>query len=106
MSFTAVYCSICFSNSLLQASGDLEDLKSALEGKETKTIGSGSCSAIIKLLPHDLLTSHDTWTVLNSMTRILKKYDFRYHETADPSKYMWFTARAIEQIVFDLLAFR
>ena len=66
--------------------GDLEDLEQAfnLDGKYdnvTKLLGSGSCSALIKLLPgnQDLYIAHDTWNSYQSMLRILKKYTFSYH---------------------------
>jgi len=47
-------------------------------------LGSGSCSALIKILPDqsDILTSHVTWNSYESMIRILKKYSFEVHETA------------------------
>jgi len=68
---------------LLQISGDIEDLSTVLGGASTKILGSGSCSALIKLLPGnmDLFTSQDTWGVFNTMLRILKKYDLKYHVT-------------------------
>ncbi|ELU15812.1 hypothetical protein CAPTEDRAFT_183314 [Capitella teleta] len=66
---------------LLQISGDLEDLESAWpkEGKQ-HVLGSGHCSALIKLLPgfKDVYVAQDTWSGFNSMLRILKKYDFEF----------------------------
>ncbi|XP_069475333.1 putative phospholipase B-like 2 [Ambystoma mexicanum] len=62
---------------LFQLGGDLEDLESALNKSDsTRVKGSGSCSALIKLLPgnQDLLVSHDTWNTYQSMLRIIKKY--------------------------------
>ncbi|XP_026574449.1 putative phospholipase B-like 2 [Pseudonaja textilis] len=62
---------------LFQLGGDLEDLESAFnKPKEEDNLGSGSCSALIKLLPgyQDLLVSHDTWNNYEAMLRILKKY--------------------------------
>lgn len=43
--------------------------------------GSGSCSALIKLLPDnaDLLIGHNTWTSYFDMIRIFKLYDFKFH---------------------------
>lgn len=61
--------------------GDLEDLESALnKSSKTRLLGSGSCSALIKLLPNnkDLLVSHDTWNTYQAMLRIMKKYIFAF----------------------------
>eukprot|EP00066_Takifugu_rubripes_P008684 XP_003975045.1 PREDICTED: putative phospholipase B-like 2 [Takifugu rubripes] len=66
---------------LFQLGGDLEDLESALnKSSQTRPLGSGSCSALIKLLPNhkDLLISHDTWNTYQSMLRIIKKYIFAF----------------------------
>ncbi|KAF7661966.1 hypothetical protein LDENG_00248930 [Lucifuga dentata] len=66
---------------LFQMGGDLEDLESALnKSTQTRPIGSGSCSALIKLLPNkkELLVSHDTWNNYQSMLRIIKKYNFAF----------------------------
>uniref|UniRef100_G1PHR1 Phospholipase B-like n=1 Tax=Myotis lucifugus TaxID=59463 RepID=G1PHR1_MYOLU len=68
---------------LLQISGDLEDLELALNKTKTKhTLGSGSCSALIKLLPghSDLLVAHNTWNSYQNMLRIIKKYWFQFQE--------------------------
>ncbi|XP_057267237.1 putative phospholipase B-like 2 [Pezoporus wallicus] len=62
---------------LLQLGGDLEDLESALNrSSPRRVLGSGSCSALLKLLPghRDLLVAHDTWTSYQSMLRVIKKY--------------------------------
>ncbi|XP_063310769.1 putative phospholipase B-like 2 [Pelobates fuscus] len=62
---------------LFQLGGDLEDLESAFNKTDiSNNLGSGSCSALIKLLPgnKDLLVSHDTWNTYQSMLRIIKKY--------------------------------
>ncbi|XP_075686392.1 putative phospholipase B-like 2 isoform X2 [Rhinoderma darwinii] len=62
---------------LFQLGGDLEDLEAALNKSDgAKELGSGSCSALIKLLPgnKDLLVSHVTWNTYQSMLRITKKY--------------------------------
>ena len=67
--------------------GDLEDLEQAFDYDDkynkTRILGSGSCSALIKILPNneDLYVAHDTWNSYQSMIRILKKYDFGYHMT-------------------------
>ncbi|XP_055775925.1 putative phospholipase B-like 2 isoform X3 [Salvelinus fontinalis] len=66
---------------LFQMGGDLVDLEGALnKSSQSRTLGSGSCSALIKLLPgnKDLLVSHDTWNIYQAMLRILKKYQFAY----------------------------
>lgn len=68
--------------SLFQMGGDLEDLEAALnKSSRSRTVGSGSCSALIKVLPDgkDLLVSHDTWNTYQSMLRILKRYSFAFH---------------------------
>ncbi|XP_071946459.1 putative phospholipase B-like 2 [Antedon mediterranea] len=70
---------------LLQISGDLEDLEVALDKPDRNPVfGSGSCSALIKLLPgnKDIYVSHDTWSVYNSMIRIVKKYDFAFRKVS------------------------
>ncbi|XP_051762699.1 putative phospholipase B-like 2 [Ctenopharyngodon idella] len=67
---------------LFQMGGDLEDLEAALnKSSRSRTVGSGSCSALIKVLPDgkDLLVSHDTWNTYQSMLRILKRYSFAFH---------------------------
>lgn len=66
---------------LFQMGGDLEDLETVLNKTSKKHIlGSGSCSALVKLLPGnaDLLVSHDTWSSYQTMLRIMKKYNFAY----------------------------
>ncbi|XP_008416969.1 putative phospholipase B-like 2 [Poecilia reticulata] len=66
---------------LFQMGGDLEDLESVLnKSSKTRALGSGSCSALIKLLPNnkDLLVSHDTWNTYQAMLRIMKKYIFAF----------------------------
>ncbi|KAM9330806.1 putative phospholipase B-like 2 [Gastrophryne carolinensis] len=62
---------------LFQLGGDLEDLEAALnKSNAERELGSGSCSALIKLLPgnKELLVSHVTWNTYQSMLRITKKY--------------------------------
>ncbi|XP_022373191.1 putative phospholipase B-like 2 isoform X2 [Enhydra lutris kenyoni] len=68
---------------LLQLAGDLGDLEPALNKTKTKHVmGSGSCSALIKLLPGqtDLLIAHNTWSSYQNMLRIIKKYWFQFRE--------------------------
>ncbi|XP_055094289.1 putative phospholipase B-like 2 isoform X2 [Symphalangus syndactylus] len=68
---------------LLQLSGDLEDLELALNKTKIKpSLGSGSCSALIKLLPgqSDLLVAHNTWNNYQHMLRVIKKYWLQFRE--------------------------
>ena len=71
----------------MQVEGDLDGLEQAL-GRKTpsKMFGSGSCSALVKLLPgnKDLLISHDTWGSYNSMLRLFKFYNLPFY--LQPSK--------------------
>lgn len=75
---------------LFQLGGDLEDLEVALGVDETikpKVLGSGKCSALVKLVTDktgkkDLFTAHDTWTSFESMLRIMKRYNFGKHSEA------------------------
>ena len=66
----------------MQVEGDLDGLEQAL-GRKTpsKIFGSGSCSALVKLLPgnKDMLISHDTWGPYNSMLRLFKFYNLPFH---------------------------
>ncbi|XP_068095783.1 putative phospholipase B-like 2 [Hyperolius riggenbachi] len=62
---------------LFQLGGDLEDLEASLNKTEAvRDLGSGSCSALVKLLPgnKELFVSHVTWNTYQSMLRIVKKY--------------------------------
>lgn len=62
----------------------MEDLEVVLKKNvQKKVLGSGSCSALVKVLPgmKDLYFSQDTWSSYNTMLRILKKYIFRFHLT-------------------------
>ncbi|XP_064378374.1 putative phospholipase B-like 2 isoform X2 [Dromaius novaehollandiae] len=70
---------------LLQLGGDLEDLESAFNKSAARPpLGSGSCSALLKLLPgnRDLLVAHDTWTSYQSMLRVIKKYTLPFRTSA------------------------
>ncbi|XP_074643309.1 putative phospholipase B-like 2 [Tubulanus polymorphus] len=72
---------------LFYIGGDTEDLEPALKKPNLKRIlGSGSCSALIKLLPgnSDLLVAQDTWNGYESMLRIIKRYHFSYRLNSDP----------------------
>lgn len=69
---------------LMEISGDLEDLEIAFNKKSyfvDHPIGSGSCSALVKLLVgnKDLLVSQDTWAPYQIMLRIMKKYTFNFN---------------------------
>ncbi|CAI9568253.1 unnamed protein product, partial [Staurois parvus] len=69
---------------LFQLGGDLEDLEAALNKSDAKKpLGSGSCSALIKLLPgnKELLVSHVTWNTYQSMLRIIKKYTLPFRRS-------------------------
>ena len=66
--------------------GDLEDLEMVLGKKYlNKVVGSGSCSALIKLFPHnvDLAISQVTWGDYQAMLRVFKLYDFSFHNIDD-----------------------
>uniref|UniRef100_A0A4Q8K3A3 Phospholipase B-like n=2 Tax=Liphistius sp. SGP-2016 TaxID=1905180 RepID=A0A4Q8K3A3_9ARAC len=67
---------------LLNIFGDLEDLEAILNRTVTRhPLGSGSCSALIKVLPNnkDLYVAQDTWSSYNTMLRTLKKYNISVH---------------------------
>lgn len=75
---------------LFQLGGDLEDLEVAL-GLEKyfsrRVVGSGSCSALIKVVKTadggtDLLSAHDTWSDYNGMLRIMKRFNFPSYSEA------------------------
>ncbi|EDV28552.1 expressed hypothetical protein [Trichoplax adhaerens] len=70
-----------FSFLLIELSGDLESLETALKDEDTHhVLGSGSCSAFIKVLPdnRDLYFAHDTWTGYQTMLRIYKYYELNF----------------------------
>lgn len=84
-------CLLLCPTRLFQLGGDLEDLESALnKSSQTRPLGSGSCSALIKLLPNnkELLVSHDTWNNYQSMLRIMKKYMFAFNVSPSGSLLM------------------
>ncbi|GBM34367.1 Putative phospholipase B-like 2, partial [Araneus ventricosus] len=66
---------------LLNIQGDLEDLETVLNKKAQKAFGSGSCSALVKVLPNnkDIYFAQDAWSSYNTMLRILKKYSLQFH---------------------------
>ena len=69
---------------IISLNGDLEDLEPILkvpQDKRRRVLGSGSCSALIKVLPNntDLFTAQVTWSDYASMLRIQKHYDLKYH---------------------------
>uniref|UniRef100_A0A131YKS0 Phospholipase B-like n=1 Tax=Rhipicephalus appendiculatus TaxID=34631 RepID=A0A131YKS0_RHIAP len=73
----------------LNADGDLEDLEGALKRRVgRKVLGSGSCSALVKVLPgnRDIYFSQVTWSTYASMLRILKKYSLRFHKTFESTE--------------------
>ena len=53
----------------------------ATQPESGRVLGSGSCSALVKLLPggEDLLVAHDTWSSYETMLRVQKKYVLNYH---------------------------
>jgi len=67
---------------LIQISDDLDDLESVLnKGGKRAAVGSGKCSALVKLVGRnrELFVAHDTWSSYGTMLRVLKKYSFGYH---------------------------
>ncbi|KAM7451985.1 putative phospholipase B-like 2 [Porites harrisoni] len=71
---------------LAQADGDLPALEQVLGKKNIHhVIGSGSCSALIKLLPgnKDLFISQVTWNSYSGMLRVFKLYDIPVSVSGD-----------------------
>lgn len=77
-----------FYSRFLNILGDLEDLEQVLKKKEQKVFGSGSCSALVKVLPNnkDIYFAQDTWSSYNAMLRILKKYSLKFHTSMAAGK--------------------
>ncbi|PVD33062.1 hypothetical protein C0Q70_08510 [Pomacea canaliculata] len=66
---------------MFQVGGDFEDLESVLGKPDIqRPLGSGSCSALVKVLPDnsDLYVAQDTWNNYQGMLRILKVYNFSF----------------------------
>jgi len=73
---------------MMNIMGDLEDLGNALNPNPNPDPASlmrlGHCSALIKMIEdRDIYFSHVTWNRLESMLRIIKRYDFPYKLTAE-----------------------
>ena len=68
--------------------------------------GSGSCSAIVKLLPgnKDMLVAHDTWTAYANMLRIYKQYDLKYSISLNDSKLRTRTTGMVVALFQDIVA--
>lgn len=69
---------------LIDIFGDVEDLEVILQStnmKGKRILGSGSCSALIKVLPgnEDIFASQVSWNDLVSMIRIQKHYNLGVH---------------------------
>lgn len=73
-----------------QISGGLDALEAALDKNNTeqRIVGSGSCSALIKLLTDnkELYVAHDTWNEYQEMIRIYKYYDLPYAISSNNGK--------------------
>ncbi|EDQ89404.1 uncharacterized protein MONBRDRAFT_37117 [Monosiga brevicollis MX1] len=78
----------CESMLAINLMGDMEDLSDALASSdewytEDRFFRATHCSALVKLVggassPSDIYISQDTWSSLNSMTRIMKRYDLNF----------------------------
>ena len=66
----------------------MEDISETLGNpNHQRVLGSGRCSALVKLLPEnkDVFIAQDTWNGYESMLRVLKKYDLAF--TTLPGKW-------------------
>lgn len=74
----------------LNALDDLGDLSIALYPSDISNLvlGSGSCSALIKLMTDnkDILVSHVTWSGYETMLRIQKRYSLRFRKSKTSNK--------------------
>jgi hypothetical protein len=72
-----------FFNRALQYSADFGDLLKALNQPSSRLARGDSCSALIKILKNnqDILISHVTWGVYQSMLRVLKNYKLNYSKS-------------------------
>ena len=73
----------------MQAALDIPALEQVLGKKNIHhMIGSGHCSALIKLLPgnKDLFISHVTWDSYSGMLRVFKLYDIPVSVSGDKGK--------------------
>lgn len=80
---------------LLQAKEELEDIESILgftPDNRRHPLGTGSCSAFIKLLTNnsDLFVAHSTWSVYNEMLRVIKKYNLAYNLSPSSESFIFF----------------
>ncbi|XP_065197312.1 putative phospholipase B-like 2 [Sycon ciliatum] len=69
---------------MLSFGSDIDTLESALKRKvRASVLGSGSCSAIVKIIGdyEDVLFTHDTWTHFYTMLRVYKRYEL--HQSRD-----------------------
>jgi len=68
--------------------GDLDDLETALDpnpknARRRLLQRDGHCSALIKLIgKHDIYFSHNTWTQLQMMLRVIKRYNLAFKRSA------------------------
>lgn len=89
-SIVVIYFIINILFRLINIMGDIEDLEVVLKKNVKKRVfGSGSCSALVKVLPNmkDLYFAQDTWSSYNTMLRILKKYSLKFHTSMGKGRY-------------------
>jgi hypothetical protein len=73
----------------LQYSADFEDLLKALNKPSSRVSHGDSCSVLIKILKNnqDILVSHVTWGLYQSMLRVLKNYKLNYSKSPTGKKF-------------------